>query len=242
VNGASSLEGVTPTLTYYSGSKATGTPLAAAPTAVGTYTAVATFAGSKDYAAATSSPVTFSIAPSAPKLTVSCAGGTYNGAAFAASAKVNGTASLEGVSPILIYYAGSNATGTPLTGAPVAAGTYTVIARFAGSADYTSAVSGPVTFCIAKAVAVLHVTDLGGVYNGKPYAATGIVAGVGGISIATPVFTYYAKSDTKELHPLSSAPSAAGQYFVVATFAGNSNYLPSTTTVSFTITTAANGH
>ena len=46
VNGVASLENVTPTLAYYSGSTATGTPLAAAPSAVGTYTVVANFAGS----------------------------------------------------------------------------------------------------------------------------------------------------------------------------------------------------
>ena len=45
------LESVAPTFVYYAGSTATGTPLAAAPIIVGTYTAVANFAGSADYAA-----------------------------------------------------------------------------------------------------------------------------------------------------------------------------------------------
>ncbi len=57
---SSSLEGVTPTLTYYAGSTAAGTPLAGAPSAVGTYTVVANFPGSTDYDSADSSPVTFS--------------------------------------------------------------------------------------------------------------------------------------------------------------------------------------
>jgi len=62
---------------------------------------------------------------------------------------VAAAATLEGVAPTFTYYAGSSATGTPLSGAPVKAGTYTVIASFPGSADYTSAVSSPVTFTIS---------------------------------------------------------------------------------------------
>ena len=61
---AASLEGVTPTLTYYAGSGTSGTDLgAAAPSAVGTYTVVASFPGSADYAPTQSAPATFVIAP-----------------------------------------------------------------------------------------------------------------------------------------------------------------------------------
>ncbi len=57
---ATSLEGVTPSLTYYAGSTATGTPLPGAPSAVGIYTVVASFPGSPDYGTASVSS-TFSI-------------------------------------------------------------------------------------------------------------------------------------------------------------------------------------
>jgi fibronectin-binding autotransporter adhesin len=57
----STLEGVAPTFTYYTGTSATGTGSSAAPSAVGTYTVVGSFAGSTDYAAVQSAPVTFSI-------------------------------------------------------------------------------------------------------------------------------------------------------------------------------------
>ncbi len=63
VNGQASLEGASPTLAYYVGSTATGTPSSTPPSAVGTYTVVATFPGSPDYLAASSNPVTFSIVP-----------------------------------------------------------------------------------------------------------------------------------------------------------------------------------
>ena len=48
--------------------------------------------------------------------------------------------------PTLVYYAGTTAAGTPLSGAPIAAGTYTVVARFPGSADYSAVQSarGPI--------------------------------------------------------------------------------------------------
>ena len=124
VNGAANLEGVSPTLAYYSGSTATGTPLGGAPSVVGTYTEVASFAGSADYASANSSPVTFSITQATPTVTVSDSGGKFTGSTFPATATVAGVdntpaASLEGVSPTLTYYAGSTATGTPLSGRPV---------------------------------------------------------------------------------------------------------------------------
>ena len=59
VSGAAdaSLEGITPTLTYFVGSGTSGTDLGAtAPTAVGTYTVVASFPGSADYARPSRSP------------------------------------------------------------------------------------------------------------------------------------------------------------------------------------------
>ena len=66
---------MTPTLTYYAGSTAAGTPLAGAPTAVGTYTVVANFPGSADYDAAASAPVTFAITTAGtPAVTVTDAG------------------------------------------------------------------------------------------------------------------------------------------------------------------------
>ena len=49
---AGSLESVSPTLTYYSGSGVNGSGTSAAPTSAGTYTVVASFAGSTDYASA----------------------------------------------------------------------------------------------------------------------------------------------------------------------------------------------
>ena len=99
---------------------------------------VASFAGSVDYTSATSDAVTFTITKSNPNLAVTDAGGVYTGSTFPASVTVTGlsghaASSLEGVIPTVAHYACATATGTPLSGAPSAAGTYTAVATFVGS-------------------------------------------------------------------------------------------------------------
>ena len=106
---------------------------------------VASFAGSTDYASATSQ-TTFTITQATPTVSVTDNGGTFDGSAFAATASVSGVvpgvdnsfaASLESVSPTLTYYSGIAAsTVRAASAAPTSAGTYTVVASFAGSTDY----------------------------------------------------------------------------------------------------------
>jgi hypothetical protein len=96
--------------------------------------------------------VSVNVLPAVPTVTVTDQGGIFNGHAFPATATVagiDGTAAsaLEDVSPSITYYAGSTATGTALTTVPTAMGTYTALAAFAGSKDY-SAESSTVTFSI----------------------------------------------------------------------------------------------
>ena len=95
-----------------------------------------------DYTTATAN-VSIVVAKATPSLTVSDPGGTQNGSAFAATALLSGlsglpSSSLEGVGITLTYYAGDTPSGTPLATAPSAAGTYTVVASFAGSPDYAA--------------------------------------------------------------------------------------------------------
>jgi hypothetical protein len=113
----------------------------------------------------TSAATAVTVTPATPAVAVTDAGGTYNGKAFAATATVAGVvpgvdgkpaASLEGVSPALAYYQGTYASAaqlaglTPLAGAPTDAGAYTVLASFAGSADYGRA-SALANFTVGKA-------------------------------------------------------------------------------------------
>ena len=88
--------------------------------------------------------------------------------AYPASVSITGSgesnspaASLGGVKPTLNYYDGSNTTGTSLGGtAPAAVGTYTVVAAYAGSADYVGVRSAPVTFTIKAATATIATITL----------------------------------------------------------------------------------
>ena len=59
------------------------------------------------------------------------------------SASVTGSAGFTAPSgPItLTYYAGATATGTPLLASPIAPGSYTVVAAYAGDGNYTPAMT-----------------------------------------------------------------------------------------------------
>ncbi|MHB1556630.1 MAG: beta strand repeat-containing protein, partial [Isosphaeraceae bacterium] len=158
------------------------------------YTSDGTFLGASQSTSLTVNPAT-------PTVSVSDSGGTYNGSAFDATDSVAGlsgvgASTLEGVGLTLTYYTGSTATGTPLSGAPSTAGTYTVVAAFAGSTDYTSG-SAQTTFTITQATPTVTVTDAGGTYSGSPFAATDSIQGVSGPAGSTLegvglTITYYA--------------------------------------------------
>jgi hypothetical protein len=152
VGGATSDQGVTPAVTLAAtldyirfNADHTSTDLGAnAPTGASSYEVIATFAGSADYSSA-SAATTFTISPAnAPTVTVSD-GGVYDGKAHVATAAVNGAATLDGVPLTVTYYV--TATGAPLAGAPQDAGTYTVVATYAGDANYPSA-TATATFAI----------------------------------------------------------------------------------------------
>jgi sugar lactone lactonase YvrE len=237
-NPAESLESVTPSLIYYAGTSAAGIFLSGAPSTAGTYTVLASFAGSADYTSGTAS-TTFTISQAAPTVSVTDNGGTYTGLGFPATA-----ASLEGVTLILTYYSGTTATGTALSFAPTTAGTYTVLASFAGSTDYASGTTST-TFTVGRATPTVSVTDNGGAYNSLAFMATDKVAGVGSQSTPSvslegviPGLTYYSGTSASGT-ALSGAPSTAGTYTVLASFAGSTDYGPAQSSpATLTITPA----
>jgi hypothetical protein len=125
------LEGVPVILRYYAGRTATGQPLAAAPVSAGTYTVVASFAGSTDYTSASKS-MTLTIAKATPTIIINDFSNSF--VVFVVGVK-GPSSSLEGVAPRVSYYE----RGKLVPGAPRKAGTYTVVATFAGSQDYNAA-------------------------------------------------------------------------------------------------------
>ena len=56
------------------------------------------------------------------------------------------------------YYAGSSATGTPLSSAPIAPGTYTVVADYGGNSNYAAAQSNAVSFTIQAPASPVYVS------------------------------------------------------------------------------------
>ena len=99
------------------------------------------------------------VTPTTPSVTVSDAGGVFNGNPFVATATVAGAVpgvdntpggALENEPLTLTYYAGTTATETPLSGEPTAAGTYTVVASFPGSQDYATASASATFFHFAS--------------------------------------------------------------------------------------------
>jgi autotransporter-associated beta strand protein len=61
--------------------------------------------------------------------------------------------------PSVVFYAGGSPTGTPLTVAPVNAGTYTAIATYSGDANYAAAQSTAATFTIIGAPLVVPAAN-----------------------------------------------------------------------------------
>jgi hypothetical protein len=181
-----------------------------------------------------------------PVVTVSDLGGIFSGSSFPATALVNGTSTLEGVSPTLSYYAGSytdpsqlnGVTPLPDPGGPIYSGSYTVLANFPGSTDY-SAAAAIATFEISKAPINLTVSAAGGAYTGRPLAATALVDGLSSLEGVTPTLQYYSGTETlaqtQGLTPLTGAAAAPGTYTVVAGFAGSTDYQAAATIAPITV-------
>jgi hypothetical protein len=223
---ASSLEGVSPTLTYFT---ASGTQLTGAPTSAGNYTVTASFAGSTDYTVATASSP-FTIAQVTPTMTATD-NGTYNGSAHPGTALLSGVSgpagsSLDGVSPNFTYYTGTSATGTPLSGALISAGTYTVVATFPGSTNYTSQ-SASSTFTIAQAVPSVTWATPSAITFGTTLSATQLDASAS----VSGTFTYT---------PVSGAVLGVGTHTLSVLFtpADTTDYTTATQTVQLVVNQA----
>ena len=158
---SSRLEGVTPALTYYAGNTPAGTPLAGPPSQGGTYTVVASFAGSSDYKPAQSEAVTFTIQPAIASvgLSASATSAVY-GQSVTFLAKVTGPGAAPGGS--VTFADGGTILGTvsldgsgqaALTTSNLPTGTLAITASYSGNADFTQASSRSVALSVAKAVA-----------------------------------------------------------------------------------------
>ncbi len=218
----------------FSYSPAAGTILGA-----GVQTLTATFT---PVAGTGSSPVTATavipVLRAAPTMVVSDGGGLYNGSPFAAAvtiAGIDGTAgpSLEGISPALTYYAGTSATGTPLSGPPAGAGTYTAIAAFPGSVNYAPTQSAPVTFTIAPVgTTVWLATSSASAVVGQPVTLTANAAAADpGAGTPSGPVTFYDGPETLAAVPLDASGRAIwtgslgmGDHALMVSYGGNADF------------------
>jgi hypothetical protein len=249
------LEGVGLTLQYFQVfGNGSSDSLFAPPTSAGNYQVVATFAGSTDYASASSQPASFTILQAAPRIQVSAASDDFNGQPVAVTATVAGVVSgvdntpgptLEGVGLTLQYFqVFANGSSDSLFAPPTNAGNYQVIASFAGSTDYASTSSQPVAFTISQATPTIQLSAPSSTYNGQPFAVTATVAGVVAGVDDTPGPTlegvgltlgYYVLYDNITDYLGTTAPIVANNYEVIASFLGSTDYGVSSQSATFTI-------
>jgi sugar lactone lactonase YvrE len=164
-----SLEGVTPTLTYYAGSTATGTALAGAPTLPGTYTVKAAFARSADYTAA-SATATFTIQTPTTSITGPTLG--VPGQPLTYSFAVTGPT--QGITFSITYGDGSSLTTT--AGGP----SVTVDHLYTGTGTYTIQVTATDTNGVVSRQATRHVKVTAAALEADPLDPTQTALYVGG--------------------------------------------------------------
>ena len=228
---------------------AAGTPVSGTPTP-GTYTISTTGAVDTNYTISYG-VATLTVSRATPALILSSAPAsiTYNGKSDVtswATATLSGASGASApTSPVtLSFYNGSSTTGTALTSLPVNAGTYTVMASYGGDGNYTAIASPAVTFTINRAAAQVQLALPPSTItcDGSNDVTAWVKATLAGpLNAPAPsgslTYTYYSGT-TATGTPLTSTPSAAGTYTVVASYGGNSNYLPSSASTTFTINAA----
>jgi hypothetical protein len=168
-----------------------------------------------------------------PTLTVSDAGCTYNGSRFPATFYVDGVAggALDGISPTLTYYVGNTASGTGSATASVAAATYTVVANFAGDADYIATSSLPVTFVVNKATPIVTWANPANITAGTALSATQLDATAnisGSFAYIPPAGTVLSAGQNQTLSAIF-APTDATDYNTASATAQINVITPATT-------------
>jgi hypothetical protein len=170
-------------------------------------------------------------------LTVQGGNFTFDGTPHGATGAVTTVDGTALGSPTFAYYVGSSASGTPLAGAPVDAGTYTVVASYTGSQVYTEG-AATATISIAPATPTVSANNATFTADGLAHAATGMVTGLGGVNLGSPTFTYFAGT-TLSGTPLAGPPVKAGTYTVEASYTGSQDYAAASSSATIIINPAA---
>jgi hypothetical protein len=245
---AAQLDASSPVTGSFSYSLGTGSILPA-----GTQTLTATFtpADTADYLPVTVT-TTITVAKATPTVGITDGGGTYDGSPFAASVLLTGVGGasgpgLEGVGPVVTYYAGSTPTGPALGGPPTGAGTYTAVASYPGSADYAGTTGPPVTFQIAPAGSQIVLMPHA-VYRKKKVVALSLTAEVEplapGGGVPTGMVSVLVKKKNLGTVALNGGqatiglkPSKVLGKSITVTYSGDADFLPTSLTSSPTAST-----
>jgi len=156
---ASSLDNVTPTLTYYDGSETAGTSLGPTPpSAPGTYTVVAAFPGNFDCSAILSTPLTFTIGQGAATLALASSGGSavygqpvsFLATVGAVAGTPSGTVTFsDGTTRLVTVPLDGSGTAT-FTTAALSLGSHSITAAYSGDADFLGVQSAPCSETVAQ--------------------------------------------------------------------------------------------
>ena len=138
-----SLEGVTPTLNYYMGSTASGTPLAGAPSTVGSYSVLATFPGSDSYTSASAHAMFNITQVSTTTAVVASPNPSVSDQSVTVTATVSSAAGAPPDGSVQFFVGGVDyGSPVPLSGGKAQlaitepAGSYTIAAEYTGDANY----------------------------------------------------------------------------------------------------------
>ena len=231
---------LTPVTLSYSGVVNGGAaygPTATAPTNAGAYSVTASYAGSTDYKAGTSTPATITINQATPTVKATGNTCTYNGTPCAGTGSATGVLSGPDVlTPVTFSYSGvvnGGAVYGPATTAPTSAGAYSVTTSYAGSTNYKPGSSTPATITINQATPIVTAIGATCTYNGSPCAgtvsATGVLSGPDVLMPVTPSYSGVVNGGAV-YGPSATAPTNAGAYTLTASYAGSTNYKPGSST------------
>ncbi|HZI18503.1 MAG TPA: MBG domain-containing protein [Pyrinomonadaceae bacterium] len=215
VGGPSDLLSPAPVVTYNGGTDA--------PVGAGTYAVRVEFAGNDNYLPAVHEAASIVIGKATPVVTITGGLGvfTYDATPRAATATVTGVGGADLGAAVVTYNGGASA--------PAGAGSYAVVATYAGGANYGEASSEAGRIVINKAVPVVTITGGTFTYDGGAHPATGSVKGGGNTDLAGHIG--YNTAD-------GQAPVNAGSYVATISFAGDDNYEPATNTAAVVINKA----
>ncbi len=188
---AGSLQGISPTLTYYDGTGTSGTSLGSTPpSAPGTYTVVAAFPGDNDYQPALSPPVVFTINQASANIALVSTTGSAaygQGVTFVAtvSAKVGaagtptGTVTfLDGGSPLGTASLNGSGTATFSTSS-LSPGSHSITALYNGSAFFVSAGSAATSESVSRGATTPVMLVAQPIFKKKKVVSFGLTAEIG---------------------------------------------------------------